>query len=267
MPETASTANVLPKSDPDAIKTEQDALEGHENGVDALQGTMDSHDETNGDAPATENHHEPNGYIHDDERPAKRRRTRDSTPPQSTPKKMKPVSPPWKKISADGPTSYTENGRRKSGRINTLLPEPSPPSKNRTSRRSTGANSTPKTKAEIQLTNGNSRKMPNGSHKASPATKTSSKQAPASTPKSASKKPAETRTSSRSTRRRSPSPPPPPQNSTRSRRSARFSDAVIKEEPEQDTRTAPSNSTHRSPRTGTGQRYGSSFNSNSHYQP
>ncbi|XEV06013.1 hypothetical protein FSHL1_011300 [Fusarium sambucinum] len=248
MSETASTANVLPKSDPDAIKTEQDALEGHENGGDALQGTMDSHVETNEDAPATENHHEPNGHIHDDERPAKRRRTRDSTPPQSTPKKMKPVSPPWKKISADGPTSYTENGRRKSGRINTLLPEPSPPSKNRTSRRSTGANSTPKPKAEIQLTNGNSRKMPNGSHKASPATKAPSKQAPASTPKSSSKKPAETRTSSRSIRRRSPSPPPPPKNSTRSRRSARFSDAVIKDEPEQESRTAPSNSTHRSPR-------------------
>ncbi|GKU05675.1 adenosinetriphosphatase [Fusarium langsethiae] len=249
MPETASTANVLPKSDPDAIKTEQDALEAYENGGDALQGTMDSHVETNGDAPATENHHEPNHYIHDDERPTKRRRTRESTPPQNTPKKIKPVSPPWKKISADGPTSYTENGRRKSGRINTLLPEPSPPSKSRASRRSTGANSnTPKSKAEIQLTNGNSRKMLNGSHKASPATKAPSKQAPASTPKSASKKPTETRTSSRSTRRRSPSPPPPPKNTTRSRRSARFSDAVIKEESVQDSRTELSNSTNRSPR-------------------
>ncbi|CAF3491008.1 unnamed protein product [Fusarium graminearum] len=245
MPETASTANVLPKSDPDAIKTEQDALEGYENGGDALQGTMDGHVETNGDAPATENHHEPN-HIHDDERPAKRRRTRDSTPPQNTPKKVKPVSPPWKKISADGPTSYTENGRRKSGRINTLLPEPSPLSKSRTSKRSTGANSN--TKTEIHLTNGNSRKMPNGSHKASPATKAPSKQAPASTPKSASKKPTETRTSSRSTRRRSPTPPPPPKNSTRSRRSARFSDAVIKDEAVQDSRTATSNSTNRSPR-------------------
>ncbi|KAJ4011480.1 swr1 complex component [Fusarium irregulare] len=243
MSETASTANVLPKSDPDAIKTDQDAPEGYTNGDDALGDSMDGVVETNGDAPATENHHESDN-IHD-ERPAKRRRTRESTPPQSTPKKIKPVSPPWKKISADGPTSFTENGRRKSGRINTLLPEPTPPSKARTSRRSTGANSTPKPKAEIQLTNGNSRKMPNGSHKASPATRAPSKQAPASTPKS-SKKPAETRTSSRSTRRRSPSPPPPPKNSTRSRRSARFSDAVTKDDTVQDSRT--SNSTNRSPR-------------------
>ncbi|CAG7563798.1 unnamed protein product [Fusarium equiseti] len=243
MSETASTANVLPKSDPDEIKTDQDAPEGYTNGDDALGDSMDGVVETNGDAPATENHHESDN-IHD-ERPAKRRRTRESTPPQSTPKKIKPVSPPWKKISADGPTSFTENGRRKSGRINTLLPEPTP-NKARTSRRSTGANSTPKPKAEIQLTNGNSRKMANGSHKASPATRAPSKQAPVSTPKSSSKKPAETRTSSRSTRRRSPSPPPPPKNSTRSRRSARFSDAVTKDDTVQDSRT--SNSTNRSPR-------------------
>lgn len=250
MPETASTANVLPKSDPDAIKSDQDAPEAYTNGDGALDGTMDGLGKINGDAPTTQNHEHPNDDIHDDERPAKRRRTRESTPPQSTPKKFKPVSPPWKKISADGPTSYTENGRRKSGRINTVLPEPNLPSKTRTSRRSAGPNSnTPKSKADIQLINGNSRKMPNGSHKASPATKAPSKQAPVSTPKSASKKPTtETRTSSRSTRRRSPSPPPPPRNSTKSRRSARFSDAVVKDETVQNSRNGTSNSTNRSPR-------------------
>ncbi|KAF4439490.1 adenosinetriphosphatase [Fusarium austroafricanum] len=243
MPETASPANVLPKSDPDAIKPEQDAPEAHVNGDDALNGDMNGHGEANGDTPGART--PPNGHVHDDERPAKRRRTRESTPPHGTPKKIKPESPPWKKISADGPTSYTENGRRKSGRINTLPLELKPPSKTRSTRRSTiGANSnTPnsKPKTEIQLTNGNSRKMPNGSHKASPATKAPSKQTPASTPKSASKKPTETRTSSRSTRRRSPSPPPPPKTSTRSRRSARFSDAVIKDDT-QDSRHATTKS-------------------------
>ncbi|KAF9768898.1 swr1 complex component [Fusarium sp. DS 682] len=235
MPETASPANVLPKSDPDAIKPDEDAPEAHVNGNDALNGIMNGHDGTNGDAPESQN----NGHIHDDERPAKRRRTRDSTPPR-TPKKIKLESPPWKKISADGPTSYTENGRRKSGRINTLPIEVNP-TKTRTTRRSTtGANSnTSKPKAEIQLTNGNSRKMPNGSHKASPATKAPSKQAPASTPKSAKKPMIETRTSSRSTRRRSP---PPPETSTRSRRSARFSDAV------KDDVQESKNGTNRSPR-------------------
>ncbi|SPJ72806.1 probable Helicase SWR1 [Fusarium torulosum] len=246
MPETASPTNVLPKSDPDAIKTDQDAPKAEANGDDALNRKMDGNDEAN-DIAATGNH-EHNGHIHDDERPLKRRRTRDSTPPQSTPKKFKLESPPWKKISADGPTSYTENGRRKSGRINTL-PSEVPPSKARNTRRSTtGAKSnTPKPKAEIQLTNGNSRKMPNGSHKASPATKVPSRQTPASTPKSASKKPAtETRTSSRPTRRRSPSPPP--RNTTRSRRSARFNDASIADDAIQDSRHPSRNGTNRSPR-------------------
>ncbi|KAI6750821.1 hypothetical protein HG530_014271 [Fusarium avenaceum] len=246
MPEIASPTNVLPKSDPDAIKTDQDAPKAEANGDDALSRNMDGNDEANG--IATNGDHEHNGHIHDDERPLKRRRTRDSTPPPSTPKKFKPESPPWKKISADGPTSYTENGRRKSGRINTL-PLDEPPSKARNTRRSTtGAKSnTPKPKAEIQLTNGNSRKMPNGSHKASPATKAPSRQTPASTPKSALKKPAtETRISSRSTRRRSPSPPS--RNTTRSRRSARFNDASTADDAIQESRHPSRNGTNRSPR-------------------
>ncbi|KAK3990907.1 helicase swr-1 [Cladorrhinum sp. PSN332] len=58
--------------------------------------------------------------------PAKRARVRDTTtpPPANTPKSKKPKieSPPWKKIEAEGPTTFvTEDGRRKSGRIN-LVP-------------------------------------------------------------------------------------------------------------------------------------------------
>ncbi|KAF5673859.1 adenosinetriphosphatase [Fusarium heterosporum] len=246
MPETASPTNVLPKSDPDAIQSDQDAPEAHANGDDALNGIKDGNDEANGDASVTKNE-QSNGHIHDDERPLKRRRTRDSTPPQNPLKKFKPESPPWKKISADGPTSYTENGRRKSGRINTL-PLDEPPSKARSRRRSTTSakSNGSKPKTEIQLTNGNSRKMPNGSHKASPATKAPSKQAPAPTPKSASKKPTTDRTSSRSARRRSPSPPP--RNTTRSRRSARFNDVAVADDATQDSRYASRNGTNRSPR-------------------
>ncbi|OAA53912.1 SNF2-related protein [Niveomyces insectorum RCEF 264] len=59
-----------------------------------------------------------------DERPAKRRRTRDVTPPppssSSSSRRSKPISPPWKKIGVEGPSSFNENGRRKSGRINTV---------------------------------------------------------------------------------------------------------------------------------------------------
>lgn len=34
----------------------------------------------------------------------------------------KPESPPWKKVSADGPSSFTQEGRRRSGRVN-LIPQ------------------------------------------------------------------------------------------------------------------------------------------------
>ncbi|KAM5347706.1 hypothetical protein ACJ41O_007530 [Fusarium nematophilum] len=258
MPETASSpANVLPKSDPDAIKPEHDAPEASPIRDDALNGTMngdDAHVEGKEDAPPAVNghtHEPPNGHSHDDEPPTKRRRTRDTTP-HTSPRKPKPESPPWKRIAADGPTSFTENGRRKSGRINTLPVELQPQGKTRITRRSlSGAGtSPPKSKPEIQLSNGNSRKLPNGSHKSSPAIKANSKQTPASTPKTTSKKPTqETRHSSRLTRRRSPSPPPlPSRQPTRSRRSARFSDANTTDDKTQGSRHAAHNATTRSPR-------------------
>ncbi|KXX72945.1 Helicase swr-1, partial [Madurella mycetomatis] len=56
----------------------------------------------------------------DDGPPAKRRRVRDTTPNNSV-RRPKPESPPWKKVEADGPSTFrTEDGRRKSGRINTI---------------------------------------------------------------------------------------------------------------------------------------------------
>ncbi|KAK0625480.1 SNF2 family N-terminal domain-containing protein [Bombardia bombarda] len=51
----------------------------------------------------------------DDGPPAKRRRVRDTTPPNSA-RKPKVVSPPWKKIEADGPSSLIIEGRRISTR-------------------------------------------------------------------------------------------------------------------------------------------------------
>ncbi|CAK7226497.1 swr1 complex component [Sporothrix curviconia] len=81
---------------------------------------------TNGHAPGdtggtrgTEDPPELNG----DERPAKRQRTRASTPPPpagSASRRAKPISPPWKKIAAEGVTTFNEGGRRKSGRINAV---------------------------------------------------------------------------------------------------------------------------------------------------
>ncbi|KAJ9139072.1 Helicase SWR1 [Pleurostoma richardsiae] len=58
------------------------------------------------------------GHPSTGEPPAKRRRVNDTTP-HTTPRK-KPESPPWKRVLAEGPSSFTENGVRKSGRINTV---------------------------------------------------------------------------------------------------------------------------------------------------
>lgn len=54
--------------------------------------------------------------------------------------KSRALSPPWKKIEAEGPTSFVEDGRRKSCRTN-ALPSPAPPlSKKRHIRVKTGEN-------------------------------------------------------------------------------------------------------------------------------
>ena len=48
--------------------------------------------------------------------PSKRRKLADrATRQSSTPR---PISPPWKKVAVEGPTSFVENGRRKSSRTN-----------------------------------------------------------------------------------------------------------------------------------------------------
>ncbi|KAK3903536.1 SNF2 family N-terminal domain-containing protein [Staphylotrichum tortipilum] len=70
----------------------------------------------------------------DDGPPAKRRRVRDTTPNNSV-RKPKIESPPWKKIEAEGPSTFTaEDGRRKSGRINTVPLELQPAGKRITRR-------------------------------------------------------------------------------------------------------------------------------------
>ncbi|KAG9248818.1 SNF2 family N-terminal domain-containing protein [Calycina marina] len=52
----------------------------------------------------------------DEEPPSKRRRVETPTKPA----RLKMESPPWKKIEAEGPSSFTQDGKRKSGRVNQL---------------------------------------------------------------------------------------------------------------------------------------------------
>lgn len=66
------------------------------------------------------------------ERPSKRQKVEGLAP--STTPRIKPESPPWKKAVADGPSSFTENGMRRSGRKNPIPLELQPPSEKRTTR-------------------------------------------------------------------------------------------------------------------------------------
>ncbi|PFH58099.1 hypothetical protein XA68_14144 [Ophiocordyceps unilateralis] len=150
-------------------------------------------------------------------RPLKRRRTRHSTPPSAASRKPKLESPPWRKIEPEGPTSFTENGRRKSGRINSTVPHDVQSRDKRSSKRrslNAPAGSTPNKDELPAFANG-------GKEPSQPAARK-----PALAPKAAITNPSPSlRSSSRTTRRPSPSPRPQgTRHSTRRRRTSRLTD-------------------------------------------
>jgi helicase SWR1 len=118
-PDNASEAiNGFDNNDQDSEKPVEQQLEAE---TPPSNGAHDAHDAL--DAASI-----------DDGPPAKRRRVRDTTP-NNTVRKPKPESPPWKKIEAEGPSTFrAEDGRRKSGRINTVPLELQPGDKRITRR-------------------------------------------------------------------------------------------------------------------------------------
>ncbi|KAK4941173.1 swr1 complex component [Elasticomyces elasticus] len=62
--------------------------------------------------------------------PAKRRKITDTNQKPSP----RPISPPWKRVVAEGPTTFVENGRRRSGRTNVVPLELQPQSSKRHTR-------------------------------------------------------------------------------------------------------------------------------------
>ncbi|RYP02547.1 hypothetical protein DL766_010290 [Monosporascus sp. MC13-8B] len=143
-----------------------------------------------------------------DERPVKRRRTHGSTPPPSKPpRRPKVESPPWKKIEAEGPTTFIENGKRRSGRVNALPQELQPPGQKRLTRGALhGSPATPAAKDNKRAAN----HQANGTQRHPPAGRASATQ----TKQSNNKKPLANGTRS-SPRTRKQSPPPLPQSSPR----------------------------------------------------
>ncbi|KAB5522838.1 SNF2 family N-terminal domain-containing protein [Coniochaeta sp. 2T2.1] len=152
--------------------------------------------------PANSEHDtSPNLENHDDEPPAKRRRTRDTTP-HSAPRKIKIESPPWKKIVAEGPTTFTEGGRRKSGRINTVPLELQSGDKRITRRALHGQQQSSPPRKSFASTNGHA-----SSSQPAPASSSPSKR-----PTTAGKAPAT---------KQQPSKPPPKKTATAESKSTR----------------------------------------------
>ncbi|KAM7218870.1 helicase swr-1 [Rhypophila decipiens] len=161
-------------------------------------------------SPPTGQRSKTNGFSHarntstasDDGPPAKRRRTRDTTPNNSV-RRPKPESPPWKKIEAEGPTSFTEGGRRKSGRINQVPIELQSGGKRITRRALHGQQSSPP-KNKYTSTNGRTNTPANHS---TPASSSAASKRPVATSKSVPSKSA-------------PAKPPPRKPATQDARSS-----------------------------------------------
>lgn len=118
----------------------------------------------------TNGHHEngdANDSIEEEQRPVKRQRLDTATPAPTDNLKIKPESPPWKKVLAEGPTSFTQDGRRKSGRVNAVPLELQPPSNKRQTR---GA--VQKTQSNVLNGKGNRNSLSGAAaiHSASPTT-------------------------------------------------------------------------------------------------
>ncbi|KAH7027255.1 uncharacterized protein B0I36DRAFT_364487 [Microdochium trichocladiopsis] len=175
---------------------------------------------TNGNPDASPGSRSDGLDLNGDEPPAKRQRTRDSTPPPRP--RQKPISPPWKKIEAEGPTSFIENGRRKSGRTNLLPRDMQPPGKRRQTRHvpqsvNGSANGGNKDRATARTpvngqANGSKRRL-SSSSKATPVKPTST------SAKRSFTQPV--RPPPKPTGRRRSSPPPPPKRNLGTRRSSR----------------------------------------------
>lgn len=209
-PESAQTSQKLPSPDPDAPSDASVAggaqTNGHANEADASEDEGDGGDGGDG-------------------RPSKRRRIRDTTPTRAL-RRPKPESPPWKRVAAEGPTSFTEGGRRKSGRINTIPLELQHGEKRVTRRSLNGSAGSPpsKTTSTVPKSQSAPNVKSNGLRRPASVAKTSPSKTTADSKAPARKPPVyEPRTTPRA-RKRTPSPaarPTPTRVSTRTRYSSR----------------------------------------------
>ncbi|KAL8853600.1 MAG: hypothetical protein Q9221_001586 [Calogaya cf. arnoldii] len=79
-------------------------------------------------------HAQSNGLAFEEGPPTKRRKVADIATTDTPHAKFKPPSPPWKKFETEGPSTFEENGKRKSARTNRIPLELQPPSTKRQTR-------------------------------------------------------------------------------------------------------------------------------------
>ncbi|KAI0022976.1 SNF2 family N-terminal domain-containing protein [Xylariomycetidae sp. FL0641] len=218
--------STLPRNDPDADDSDSSLSQLDINGdePEPVPGLLSPDAPSATAAPTTHadnDNHTANGDGNDDsggnEPPAKRQRVRDTTPHKPN-RRPKPESPPWKKVEADGPTTFTENGKRRSGRTNTLPLELQPQNGKRMTRGALhGPNGTPASKDKRPAANGHANTTPRHPSAAKTANSKASAKLNTKKPPTNGAKP------SPRTRRRSPSPPPLSTSTKRTARTRRSS--------------------------------------------
>jgi helicase SWR1 len=117
--EIVTSGDVDPSPTADAVVPPVDVSEAAPNDAETKVESADTADAI--DEPSATNS-DRDGAAH---RPTKRRRLDDGTPRRSA---SRAASPPWKPFMADGPTTIiTDDGVRKSSRVNRAAPPPPPP--------------------------------------------------------------------------------------------------------------------------------------------
>ncbi|KAL8782642.1 MAG: hypothetical protein Q9213_005229 [Squamulea squamosa] len=86
-------------------------------------------------APSSDSEYaQPNEATFEEGPPSKRRKTADTATADNPSSKPKLPSPPWKKFAPEGPSTFEENGKRKSARTNRIPLELRPPADKRQTR-------------------------------------------------------------------------------------------------------------------------------------
>ncbi|KUI66776.1 Helicase SWR1 [Cytospora mali] len=224
-PSPIITENLKPAPDLDTV---DDAISSADSPLSALSTPPDSPTgfdfapttTTNGHTNGHSKEGQTNGHTHTagtpgDGRPSKRRKVGGSTSPPPGTKRKLVESPPWKKFEADGPTTIIEDGKRKSGRLNTV-PLEQMSSDKRITRKSYSQASPPTSKHKHASVNGHT---PSGqaAKRAASATKALQSKSTAASKSASRKSSAHEPKPAPSKRKLSPSPAQPSRSSTRTR--------------------------------------------------